>query len=1072
MPLMPILIPLFVFSSSIFFLRYSRRTTSGRASEHGKRSIETDDRVIIDRLEGWDDRKSAGAKDVPASSSLRVVHGRRPGGGGDDDGTVVFNEAEEFGKEPVALTGSAKLMQNMRKSSANTATMSAVKASSGNGRDELIKRKEDVSAALNGEANEGDEKNGGDDLGKTVAVNEQEVAVISILYGGEAAREVAKDVKEAIEKAINANKSSGDDELKEFCKAETHSMEDFKKFCVVKKKPTNDAIRGSVTTMKTRRVIFVVETIENAQPAEEAGACIRYFNKLRKNLTSGSGDEEKPFNTTMNSNEEGEFQFAVMGLGDTNLLLDRQTTTAKDCNQAAQTLDNALAALGAHRLCEKGIANDAVGLEEGVAPWLEQNLVPNMIESLKAEKTRIKNAKPIDVLFAYGSQTGNAAEICKNLAAQAGEKYKSNKMVHIECFACNELDAETSLKPGTVVLFCVSSTGDGDAPDNCDMFLTRLKRKTKKSTANEPVLAGTQYAVLGLGDQNYSAFMAIPRMFSTIMDKGGAKVFKKRLEADDTLGLYEQVDAWVDTMWTDLDKAITRAKGARESPQDFVNSETLIGDTYGNDDMNKSAVAVAKKVEEEVKITTTKKIEYKGIPALQPKRVRITFSNNKSSDAVTDEAKNGKEVVATRDSPFYAKIATRKVLTNTDNETDRRVIHLEFDCENKNDSLENYEPGDSIAVLPKNDSALVSKLLIRLGVSDEERTFDIDWVENMAPPGGASTKPLPYVKTPCTVRDALERYIDITSIPRKSFLRSLAEECSNETEKDHLLFLSSRDGKERFETEISDERATLLTILESFPSCSISFEKLLDISSPLLPRLYSITSCKDAQKNPSVAFSVVRFEAIKSKELRLGVATNWLDTLPVESTRIPIYKVASKTFRLPEDVSKPIIMIGPGTGVAPFRGFLQKREFLQQKSSEENQSIEFGKTMLFFGCRRKEEDYLYEHDFNAFVESNALTTLVLAFSREQKDKKVYVQHKLLEYAETVRELILKKGAYVFVCGDGAYMAKDVHDALLKILKERDEDINDEDTTTTTTTKEVEYLREMTKTGRYVRDIWS
>ena len=127
--------------------------------------------------------------------------------------------------------------------------------------------------------------------------------------------------------------------------------------------------------------------------------------------------------------------------------------------------------------------------------------------------------------------------------------------------------------------------------------------------------------------------------------------------------------------------------------------------------------------------------------------------------------------------------------------------------------------------------------------------------------------------------------------------------------------------------------------------------------------------------------------------------------------------------------------------------------------------------MLFFGCRRKEEDYLYEHDFNAFVESNALTTLVLAFSREQKDKKVYVQHKLLEYAETVRELILKKGAYVFVCGDGAYMAKDVHDALLKILKERDEDINDEDTTTTTT-KEVEYLREMTKTGRYVRDIWS
>jgi NADPH-ferrihemoprotein reductase len=342
----------------------------------------------------------------------------------------------------------------------------------------------------------------------------------------------------------------------------------------------------------------------------------------------------------------------------------------------------------------------------------------------------------------------------------------------------------------------------------------------------------------------------------------------------------------------------------------------------------------------------------------------------------------------------------------------------------------------------------------------------------MAPPGSdvaTATKPLPHVITPCSVRDALEKYIDITSVPRKSFLRALAECCTNDDEKDRLLFLSSRDGKEQFQTEITDERPTLLTLLRTYPSCSISFERLLDISSPLLPRMYSITSCKDSQKNPSVAFSVVKYEAPESKEMRLGVATNWLDRLPVDDGdekkydfKIPIYKVPTKAFGLPEDISKPIVMIGPGTGVAPFRGFLQKREALARA----NPSLQFAESWLFFGCRRKDEDYLYEADFNAFVENETLTRLVPAFSREDPTgKKVYVQHKLAEHEEKMRDLILREEAYVFVCGDGAHMAKDVHKTLLSIITNgggKYENENDAEA----------LLREMTREGRYVRDIWS
>ena len=351
-----------------------------------------------------------------------------------------------------------------------------------------------------------------------------------------------------------------------------------------------------------------METVENAQPAEEAGSCIRYFNKLRKALKSSEGGDKA---TKLPFDENDAFEYAVMGLGDTNLLLDRQTTTAKDCNQAAQTLDNALAALGARRLCERGLANDAVGLEEGVLPWLKEKLLPSAFKAIEEEKVRAERDKPIEVVFAYGSQTGNAAEICKNLAAEATEKYKKDKTMRVECFACNELDAETSLKPGTVILFCVSSTGDGDAPDNCDMFLTRLKRRVKKTTASNPVLAGTQYAVLGLGDQNYSAFMAVPRMFSTTMEKGGATVYKKRLEADDTLGLYEQVDAWVDTLWEDLDKAIARAKAARENPKGFLTSSST-----NNGSKSDTTTTVTTTTAKEAILSSSS--SYKGIPALQP----------------------------------------------------------------------------------------------------------------------------------------------------------------------------------------------------------------------------------------------------------------------------------------------------------------------------------------------------------------------------------------------------------------------------------------------------------------------
>lgn len=241
-------------------------------------------------------------------------------------------------------------------------------------------------------------------------------ARLFILYGGEASTQIARDLaQKASEKGLTPR---------------VVAMDDFKT-CKLDESPAV--------------AIFVVETIENAQPAEAAGTCLRFYNRKRK-----AGE---------NGFFKGKLRYAVLGLGDTNLLLDRQSTTAKDCNQAAQTLDSALKFLGAERVCERGEANDAVGLEEAFEPWCETLWKP-LGEAMQeveggGRSDDAGGAAGGEVQFLYGSQTGNATEICKAMAAEAAA---AGRGFRAKCNAMNELDVKDVLTPGAVVVYVVSST--------------------------------------------------------------------------------------------------------------------------------------------------------------------------------------------------------------------------------------------------------------------------------------------------------------------------------------------------------------------------------------------------------------------------------------------------------------------------------------------------------------------------------------------------------------------------------------------------------------------------------------
>lgn len=465
-------------------------------------------------------------------------------------------------------------------------------------------------------------------------------------------------------------------------------------------------------------------------------------------------------------------------------------------------------------------------------------------------------------------------------------------------------------------------------------------------------------------------------------------------------------------------------------------------------------------------------VDLTGVPALPPCRVRLIWTGNSMS--ASEEERPTVEQLFYRDpegtysaqKPFWARVTEARYMTAP--WSTRRVIHMEVDIK---DSGIQYQAGDAIGVLPENSPEVVEKLLKRLGV-DGNRVFKVEGLGD-----GGSTSLLAHIPWPCSARVALTYGCDVTSVPRKSLLRTMAEYCTDERDKRTLLYFTSRAGRDAYSREMLEEPPSLLDLLTRFPSCMPPLDVLMDVLPPLQPRMYSITTSPlESPQKVQVCFTVVK-EATRYGT-KYGVATNWLEKIckpllagsnglsregepdkggaPVQEVVIPIFLRSGGSFSPPSDLSKPQILVGPGTGVAPFRGFLQHR---RHQLEEANGSVD--NVYLYFGCRREDEDYLYRSDLETFKADGTLHRLRVAFSRAQENK-VYVQHLMEKDGKRLADLLTRKGGYVFVCGDGAQMAKDVHACLTNILVTHSQ-MSEVDATA--------YLTNLVKQGRYVRDIW-
>ena len=376
--------------------------------------------------------------------------------------------------------------------------------------------------------------------------------------------------------------------------------------------------------------------------------------------------------------------------------------------------------------------------------------------------------------------------------------------------------------------------------------------------------------------------------------------------------------------------------------------------------------------------------------------------------------------VYSRKKPFPSKLLVNRRLTLDGSEKDTR--HFELSLEG---SGLVYETGDSLGVVPANCPELVQEIIHALHANGDEIV-----------PGNDGA--------PKALRQALLTDYQITQ-PSKQFIQAIVERGGEAAS--FLRELQDPLRKEDMEDYLWGME--YIDFLVSHQAAGFTAEEFVKLLRKLQPRLYSIASSQKAfPEAVHLTVAIVTYESHGRN--RKGVTTTFLADRVDEATRVPVFVHSAKGFRLPEDWDTPIIMVGPGTGVAPFRSYLQERKATGAK----------GKNWLFFGEQRRKCDFLYGEEFEALRNEGVLTRLDTAFSRDQS-KKIYVQHRMLENAAGIWQW-LEEGAHFFVCGDAKRMSKDV-DAALSTIIEKEGGKSPE--------QAAEYVENLKKTKRYKRDVY-
>jgi len=518
-----------------------------------------------------------------------------------------------------------------------------------------------------------------------------------------------------------------------------------------------------------------------------------------------------------------------------------------------------------------------------------------------------KDAEPLLILF--GSQTGTAEGLAKKLAKESRQRGFAPKILPL-----NDHE-KAALTQGGKAIIISSTWGDGEPPDNAMNFWNWINADTA------PRLENLHFAVLGLGDKNYSDFCGASKKFDSRLEALGAKRLAPRGECD--VDYETAATGWMDGLWEKLSGAGTNGIAKNHSLKEASRDENETRPRFG------------------------------------------------------------------KTNPFPARLL-KNVLLNKPGSA-KEVRHYEISLAG---SGLTYEAGDALGVVPVNCPEMVDDLIAVLKCDPAESVKV-----------GDTTLPL---------SEALARHYDIIK-PTQELLafvggRGFAHDLQP------LLAPDRRDDLKKwiFGRDVLD----ILSLLPTPPSLA----ELLPVLRKLTPRLYSISSSPKAHpEEVHLTVSAVRYQS--HGRVRKGVASTFLADRVGDADYVKVFVQPSHGFKPPVNGDTPMIMVGPGTGIAPFRAFLEERLAAGAK----------GKNWLFFGDQTRTADFLYEEQLAGWQTSGLLARLDVAFSRDQQEK-IYVQDRMLENAAELWSW-LEVGAHFYVCGDANRMARDVDAALHKIIED-------------------------------------
>ena len=501
-----------------------------------------------------------------------------------------------------------------------------------------------------------------------------------------------------------------------------------------------------------------------------------------------------------------------------------------------------------------------------------------------------------------------------------------------------------------------------------------------------PRLENLRYSVLALGDKNYEDFCGCGRKLDERLTALGARSLLPRQDCDTDYDT--PAKTWMDAVLPIVQKG--GAEAVKETPPPAA----------GHHDEAKHMAAGAQAL----------------VAAGQPVRSQVVPTRNGSGPAPVSAPP---PAAYSRTNPFPARLLASRKLTLDGSDKDTR--HYEIDL--KGSGLV-YEVGDALGLLPANSPELVQEILDALGFDGEEEVTSHD----------GTKKP---------IRLALTNDFQIRTA-HKEFLTALAQRDESDVFLKDLL-----DPNVRTELDQYLYGREIIDFLLASPKLGFNPEEFVKLLRKQQPRLYSIASSLKAHpEQVHLTVDTLRYDAHGRK--RHGVSSTFLADRVTDSTKLPVFIQQAKHFRLPEDMTRPVIMVGPGTGIAPFRAFLEERQATGAK----------GGNWLFFGAQKSATDFFYKEELEAMQKGGCLTRLDLAFSRDQAEK-IYVQTRMRQNAAEMWRW-LEDGAHFYVCGDAKRMAKDVDDALHAVVREIGGRSDDE---------AKEYVAAMKKNKRYQRDVY-